>query len=361
MTHTILEECTQRASSVFGEQSLCCSARDAAIYLAHTGRGQSLRAIAAVTGTHPSTILRTVRRVEERRDDPLLDRMLDDLEAGLGTERREVPKRSVPACGDIAREARRYLRRLCEPGSFLLVADGSEQAGVFCAANRYRRPIAMFCVDLAAEFLRRDWIRVTRHGQSSVRYGISETGRAFLRRAISEDQGRRADAFAAQHRLEAERTVPDTVDGEPVKRMVNLGESVLGWLAKRPGPDGKPYLTPEEVEAGERLRSDFEGAQMSPGITQDWRKFLTPGDKLAGNPVPSGPAEGPTAARDRVTGALGILGPGLADVALRVCCFLEGLEACERRLGWSARSGKVVLKLALQRLAEHYGLSAFRH
>ena len=66
-------------------------------------------------------------------------------------------------------------------------------------------------------------------------------------------------------------------------------------------------------------------------------------------------------ARDRVTKALDSLGPGLADVALRVCCFLEGLEACERRMGWSARSGKVVLKIALQRLADHYGLADFRH
>ena len=67
------------------------------------------------------------------------------------------------------------------------------------------------------------------------------------------------------------------------------------------------------------------------------------------------------AARDRVAKALSSLGPGLSDVVLRVCCFLEGLEACERRMGWSARSGKVVLKIALQRLTEHYGLGVTRH
>ena len=67
------------------------------------------------------------------------------------------------------------------------------------------------------------------------------------------------------------------------------------------------------------------------------------------------------AARDRVAKALACLGPGLSDAALRVCCFLEGLEACERRMGWSARSGKVVLKIALHRLTEHYGLGATRH
>ena len=52
------------------------------------------------------------------------------------------------------------------------------------------------------------------------------------------------------------------------------------------------------------------------------------------------------------------LGPGLSDVVFRVCCFLEGLETAEKRLGWSARSGKVVLKIALERLALHYGIAA---
>jgi hypothetical protein len=141
---------------------------------------------------------------------------------------------------------------------------------------------------------------------------------------------------------------------------VNLGESPIGWLARRKGPDGRAFLTPEEVDAAEKLRADFEAAQIGPSVAQDWRKFLTPGDRFSGTPRSGIPGEGSAAARERVIKALSVLGPGLADVALRTCCFLEGLEGCERRLGWSARSGKVVLKLALQRLVEHYRLAPFR-
>jgi hypothetical protein len=39
---------------------------------------------------------------------------------------------------------------------------------------------------------------------------------------------------------------------------------------------------------------------------------------------------------------------------LRCCCFLEGLETAEQRMGWSARSGKIVLRIGLQRLRRHY-------
>ena len=69
---------------------------------------------------------------------------------------------------------------------------------------------------------------------------------------------------------------------------------------------------------------------------------------------PGSGGDGPQDARDRVSEALRALGPGLADVVLRVCCFLEGIEAAERRMGWASRSGKVVLRIALQRLAAHY-------
>ncbi len=79
-TQDILDRCSDLASATFPEAGGGCTARDAAIYLAHTERGESLRALAQATGTHPSTVMRTVRRVEARRDDPLVDSMLAGLE-----------------------------------------------------------------------------------------------------------------------------------------------------------------------------------------------------------------------------------------------------------------------------------------
>ena len=142
-------------------------------------------------------------------------------------------------------------------------------------------------------------------------------------------------------------------DGEPRRVRYNLAESPVAVLGRRRDKDGKFFLEPDLVVAAERLREDFELAQMGPRVAQNWDRFLTSGDKGTYH-SDSGGAEGPRAARDRVALALRDLGPGLGDVALRVCCFLEGIEAAERRMGWAARSGKIVLRIALQRLRRHY-------
>jgi hypothetical protein len=384
-TQDILDRCTGLANTRFPETGAACTAREAAIYLAHTEQGESLRALADATGTHPSTVMRTVRRVEARRDDPLVDSMLTDLEGSAGeldgtaapaaadpANQNEAPGDTAPGLprAELEREARRFLRRLSEPGSFLLVTPDATKGGIFCKANEHRKPIAMLPVRVAVEFVREGWIRVFQRGAASIRYRISDDGRSYLKRLLAEDAIKRQPAsgfaeaatpFLAQHQIPGERAVTDPLTGERQALKVNLGEDPLGWLARRKGPDGQPFLSPDEIEAGERLRLDFEMAQLGPSVAQDWRKFLTPGDRLSGSSVPRGPGEGPMAARDRVAKALSGLGPGLSDAALRVCCFLEGLEACERRMGWSARSGKVVLKIALQRLAEHYGLMTIRH
>lgn len=372
-TQDILKSCVSKAEQAFSRApNKTAAIRDAALYLAHTGEGAGIRKLAAATGTHPSTVSRAVRRVEQMRDDPLFDRILSGAEGGgdpgpaNADSRPGVPVRAeTMSDDDVRREAKRYLRRLSEPGAFLLIAQGTDKAGVFCSANDYKRPIAMPAVAVAAEFLRRDWIKARSRGSSSVRYRITDTGRAFLRRALAEEQhppglSEAPSPFKAQHQEIGEKFFADKLTGKAESRQVNLGESPIGWLTRRKGPDGKPFLTIEEVDAAERLRTDFESAQIGPSVAQDWRKFLTPGDRLSGTPVAGSPGDGAMMARDRVMKALAALGPGLADVAFRTCCFLEGLEACERRMGWSARSAKVVLKLALQRLADHYGLKVFK-
>jgi len=343
-TQLILESCAGLAERTFPAEAGERPVRDAALYIAHTERGASIRALAAAAGTHPSTVLRAVRRVEERRDDPLFDRLIERGQA--------VPAPAGPDDAAVRRAAKSALRRLSEPGAFLMIAAGAEKGGIFCAANAHRKPIAMLAVEIAAEFTRRDWIAVAGQGRSSVRYRITEPGRMALKRILAEDlAAREAAGFAeAPSPFLAQHACPGTRVEAGERLGVNLGESPLGWLSRRKGADGSPFLAPVEVEAGERLRDDFEAAQLGPQLAQDWRRLLAPARSTGGG----APALGPMAARERVSDALSALGPGLSDVALRVCCFLEGLESCEKRMGWSARSGKVVLKIALQRLAAHY-------
>ena len=125
---------------------------------------------------------------------------------------------------------------------------------------------------------------------------------------------------------------------------INVGESPIGWLHSR------GHLETRLFEAGEALRRDYERAQLSPSITMRWDpvRAKTTGD--------SGltASEHQIAAKSRFDGAIAQAGKGLEDVLWRVVCAGEGLPEAEKSLGWPARSGKLVLRLALERVAEFY-------
>ena len=344
-------------------------------YLDHTEDGTSLRELARREGIHASTILRQVRRFECRRDDPLMDEALTVLSRSAQKSRRDParkedpsmsahprkldPQKPVEICDEEAlqREGRRVLRRLAEPGAVMAIAPDMEMAAVVRDLPDGRSlKTSVLSRPVAQAFMLKDWISLRKAGRVST-YEITSAGRAALRRMVEEDERARhgtvetGQPFADQHRQWGEREVMD--DAGPRRVRYNTAESPVGVLGRRRDRDGKPFLEAELVEASERLREDFELAQMGPRVAQNWDRFLTGGDRGAYQPD-CGIGEGPSSARGRVAAALRDLGPGLGDVALRCCCFLEGLEVAEKRMGWAARSGKIVLRIALMRLRRHY-------
>jgi hypothetical protein len=140
-------------------------------------------------------------------------------------------------------------------------------------------------------------------------------------------------------------------DTGPVRR--NLGESPIAWLARRRDAAGRAWLTPVEAAAAERLREEFESLGSLGRVTMRWDQ--TP-RAPRGRPGLA-PAERDHATRERIAKALAAVGPGLREMLERVCLMGSALEAAERSLKLPRRAGKTVLKLALQRLAQHYRMA----
>ncbi|WP_319797090.1 DUF6456 domain-containing protein [Nitrobacter sp.] len=163
------------------------------------------------------------------------------------------------------------------------------------------------------------------------------------------------DRFRAQHLALAEREI--MTDAGVVTVMANDSESPLAWLARRKGRDGCAMISRDQFAAGERLRADFTRGNLTPRVTSNWSS------PTGGRPRGSG--AGPCemtdliiASRQRVRLAMQACGPEFSGLLMDVCCFLRGLEDVERERGWPPRSAKVVLQLALDRLARHYGLGS---
>ena len=159
------------------------------------------------------------------------------------------------------------------------------------------------------------------------------------------------DPFRAQHLDLVSRDL--MTDTGVLQALVNDSESPLAWLARRKGRDGRAMIAPDQFIAGERLHADFTRGHMTPRVTSSWTG-------IAGTKGAGGGAGEMTdlilASRQRVRLALEACGPEFSGLLLDVCCFLRGLEDVERERGWPPRSAKVVLQLALDRLARHYGL-----
>ncbi|NNM72671.1 DUF6456 domain-containing protein [Enterovirga aerilata] len=254
---------------------------------------------------------------------------------------------AVSNSATLSKAARRLLAALAEPGASA-IPDPSREGMLILRGARHGISIGRGCVEekVCRELQAHDLVTRGEAGRAVV---ISETGRRHLRRG---EAPRAESAFQQQHAEIETATITDETG--PAKVALNAAESPLDWLRRRRDRDGKPLIDAACHEAGERLRRDLTFGGLLPSITARWEGSIGSGG--AGPRDPAAAADAVVAARQRVRNALAAVGQDFADLLLDLCGFLKGLETIERERRWPPRSAKVVVRLALRRLAEHYGL-----
>lgn len=135
-------------------------------------------------------------------------------------------------------------------------------------------------------------------------------------------------------------------------RLVNHAESPLSRLVS----GDRAFLEPHHIEAAERVRILVERAQLQPRLTMNYvgttaggRQRQQPGDI-------SDMAIDARRTLDRIHRDL----PAeCAGVVMDVCGWLKGLQQVESERGWPRRSAKLVLRIGLDQLAQHFGLGPY--
>ncbi|MBA4784077.1 MAG: ATPase [Rhizobiales bacterium] len=177
---------------------------------------------------------------------------------------------------------------------------------------------------------------------------LTMDGQSFLKRALAASD----ESFVRQHQNREKRTI----DQEEV--IVNTNESPLARLYQRSQNQPHALLDESQYLAGERLRRDFEMAGMAPRLGLS----LTPRVDTGGWTDRSlTSCEAALDAKTRLEAAFAFLGRDMAGLMLDFCCFLKGLETIERERKWPVRSAKIVVALALRRLADHYEIGRVAH
>ena len=231
-----------------------------------------------------------------------------------------------------------HAKKLAPPHVYLQPIDDA-RFGLFRDGQSSPKPKAQIAVVHVAAWQKADLLTGER------RLRLSVTGRAFLRRYLSAD---REEQFLAQHKLVG------AVDGEGAAAgaVRQTRTSPLQWLKAR--EQAKGYgLRSVDFAAGEALARDYDRAAFHPKQTMNWQGMVFVDACGSGLPDVSAHV---LDARRKLQAALDFTGPGLAEVAVAVCCSEIGLEACERDLALPKRSGKLMLKMALTRLSIFYGL-----
>ncbi|MCB8820090.1 DUF6456 domain-containing protein [Microvirga rosea] len=250
----------------------------------------------------------------------------------------------------LSREAKRLLEALGLPEAQAFV-DPTDAAEVILRKRRAAVTVGAgrFSKAAADTLARQDLARWEAGSTGSDSLSLTEAGRAHLRRVGAPEPEVR---FFHQHRHIEEAVIPEK-DGRRRVR-VDTEESPLDWLRRRKGRDGQPLIDDACYQAGERLRADIMLAGFLPGVTARWDGMPS----QAGTSGPTDATDRMVAARQRLRHAFDAVGGDFSDLLMDLCGFLKGLELIERERQWPPRSAKIVVRMALARLAEHYGIEA---
>jgi hypothetical protein len=233
------------------------------------------------------------------------------------------------------------LRELFEnPAARLFAARDGHSSAKPVAADRRRE----FSTRQVRELVARGLLTEAEGGG----FTATAAAEAWLRRRANVEL-----PFRAQHH-EIARIRAEPGSGREV--LASLDESPVATLSRRAGRSGEPWLPAHAATAAERLRRDFEIGRLQPRVTANWSASVSDGRRSGDNTGLTDLTDMALAARQRFDRAVRAVGPELSGVLIDICCFLKGLETVERERQWPARSAKLVLRLALERLARHYGL-----
>lgn len=265
------------------------------------------------------------------------------------SSRNETPSHTKDAPGD---RCLHLLSALARQSAVLIPPENPEDpvATVVAFTEGKEQSRGAFAVADMDAAVAQGWIEPSRSGWG---FRITRAGLAVVRAARTAATTHRAAAGIDRTPATIRTAAPRPVSRTTTKR--DIGGS-LAWLHSRRDKDGQPMISAEQLAAGERLAGDLWRARMTPRVTAVWTGV--PGNGSGRRSAPGAGvdiADAVVAAKVRVERALKAVGPEFAGALIDVCGHALGLDDIERINGLPMRSGKMLLRTALTRLARHYG------
>ena len=140
--------------------------------------------------------------------------------------------------------------------------------------------------------------------------------------------------------------LPDEGDLAPLLKLYNRQRNIA-----------HKYLTEVHLCAGQKLFAQFIKANLRPNVTMNWENLQSVKQSHHMGVKQDGFSETNYVARRELYESLAHVGQEFAAILVEVCLFGNGLEATEKAMNWPARSAKLLLTMALDRLAEHYHMT----